>query len=198
MRLAWTRENVAFANPCFNSNGRDMTQCAADAGVPDLHDAAGQHRAVARQRRHPARRTRSPGSCPGQGRPRHQAGRQVRVRRRRQHQPGQHERHLRVRPQRRAVRCQQPVHLSRSLTIRVGGESRFYEKAHYVTGFAQDKWRMNNRLTLSLGLRYDLEVIPIPGDRRPDHRRGQLPGRHEQLRSRGSASPTTSAAAAGA
>ena len=27
MRLAWTRENVAFANPCFNSNGRDMTLC---------------------------------------------------------------------------------------------------------------------------------------------------------------------------
>ena len=27
MRLAWTRENVAFANPCFNNNGRDMTQC---------------------------------------------------------------------------------------------------------------------------------------------------------------------------
>ena len=27
MRLAWTRENVAFANPCFNGNGRDMTLC---------------------------------------------------------------------------------------------------------------------------------------------------------------------------
>ena len=28
--------------------------------------------------------------------------------------------------------------------------------------FAQDKWRFNPHLTLSLGLRYDLEAIPIP------------------------------------
>ena len=27
MRLTWTRENVTFANPCFNSNGRDLSQC---------------------------------------------------------------------------------------------------------------------------------------------------------------------------
>ena len=44
---------------------------------------------------------------------------------------------------------------------RVGGPSRFYEKATYVSAFAQDKWRMTPRLTLSLGLRYDLEVVPI-------------------------------------
>jgi hypothetical protein len=47
-------------------------------------------------------------------------------------------------------------------SIRVGGPSIFYEKAHYVSGFAQDKWRISNRLTASLGVRYDLEIIPIP------------------------------------
>jgi hypothetical protein len=47
-------------------------------------------------------------------------------------------------------------------SIRVGGPSIFFEKAHYASGFAQDKWRVNNRMTLSLGLRYDLEIIPIP------------------------------------
>ena len=56
--------------------------------------------------------------------------------------------------------------------------------AHYVSGFAQDKWRLNNRLTLSLGLRYDLEDHPDSRDRRPDHRRRQLPGRYEQLQPR--------------
>jgi hypothetical protein len=27
LRLTWTRENVAFANPCFNGNGRDQAAC---------------------------------------------------------------------------------------------------------------------------------------------------------------------------
>jgi hypothetical protein len=27
LRLTWTRENVAFANPCFNNNGRDQAAC---------------------------------------------------------------------------------------------------------------------------------------------------------------------------
>jgi outer membrane receptor protein involved in Fe transport len=34
-------------------------------------------------------------------------------------------------------------------------------KGHYLGAFLQDKWRVNDRLTLSLGLRYDLERIPI-------------------------------------
>jgi hypothetical protein len=46
-------------------------------------------------------------------------------------------------------------------SIRVGGPSIFFEKAHYVSGFVQDKWRVNNKLTMSLGARYDLEIIPI-------------------------------------
>ena len=82
------------------------------------------------------------------------------------------------------------------LTIRVGGESRFYEKAHYITGFVQDKWRMNNRLTLSLGFRYDLEVIPIPETDDPITGRGQLPRRQEQHPAAGRLLPTTWAAAA--
>ncbi len=47
-------------------------------------------------------------------------------------------------------------------SIRVGGPSTFYEKAHYIAGFAQDKWRLNSNITLSLGARYDVEIIPIP------------------------------------
>ena len=47
------------------------------------------------------------------------------------------------------------------LWIRVPGALNTYQKAHFVAAFAQDKWRMNSRTTLSLGLRYDLEVQPI-------------------------------------
>ncbi len=47
------------------------------------------------------------------------------------------------------------------LTIRVGGPQRLFLKTHTLEAFAQDKWRVNRRLTLSLGVRYDLEVVPI-------------------------------------
>ena len=47
------------------------------------------------------------------------------------------------------------------LQIRVPGALNRYQKAHFAAGFAQDKWRLSNRATLSLGLRYDLEVEPI-------------------------------------
>jgi len=54
-----------------------------------------------------------------------------------------------------------PATYPERLQIRVPGPANFYMKAHFASGFAQDKWRVTNRLTLSLGLRYDLEVIPL-------------------------------------
>ncbi|HEY6613451.1 MAG TPA: TonB-dependent receptor, partial [Vicinamibacterales bacterium] len=46
-------------------------------------------------------------------------------------------------------------------TIRVPGKGGSFNKSNYFAAFAQDKWKLNDRLTLSLGLRYDLEVIAI-------------------------------------
>jgi hypothetical protein len=45
-------------------------------------------------------------------------------------------------------------------TIRIG-EFNLFMKSHALEAFAQDKWQANRRLTLSLGVRYDLEVTPI-------------------------------------
>jgi hypothetical protein len=47
------------------------------------------------------------------------------------------------------------------LQIRVPGASESYMPGHFISGFAQDKWRVNNRLSLSLGVRYDLEILPL-------------------------------------
>ncbi len=47
------------------------------------------------------------------------------------------------------------------LSVRVPGAQQFTQKAHFIGGFVQDKWRMGDRLTVNLGARYDLEVIPI-------------------------------------
>ena len=46
------------------------------------------------------------------------------------------------------------------LTIRTG-EYDATMKNHTVEAFVQDKWKMGASTTLSLGLRYDLEIIPI-------------------------------------
>jgi hypothetical protein len=47
------------------------------------------------------------------------------------------------------------------LTVRVPGESDYYVKGTEVGAFVQDKWKINSRLTASLGLRYDVEIVPI-------------------------------------
>src|SRR5262249_13946842 len=46
-------------------------------------------------------------------------------------------------------------------SIRVPGVSNIYVKGKEVSAFAQDKWRVNRRLTASLGVRYDVEIVPI-------------------------------------
>lgn len=51
------------------------------------------------------------------------------------------------------------------LTIRMGEFEEFIEN-HTVEAFAQDRWKMGNT-TLSLGVRYDLEVIPIDQTHNP-------------------------------
>jgi hypothetical protein len=49
-------------------------------------------------------------------------------------------------------------------SIRVPGALDYELKSHVVELFAQDKWAMKNGLSLSLGIRYDLEIIPIKED----------------------------------
>ncbi|HEX6740106.1 MAG TPA: TonB-dependent receptor [Vicinamibacteria bacterium] len=53
------------------------------------------------------------------------------------------------------------------LTIRVPGALAFQQKEQFFGAFLQDKWRINPKLTLSLGLRYDIEKIPIEENDNP-------------------------------
>jgi len=47
------------------------------------------------------------------------------------------------------------------LSIRVPQLSDFITKGHEVGVFAQDKWKMSSHLTISAGVRYDVEIVPL-------------------------------------
>jgi hypothetical protein len=47
------------------------------------------------------------------------------------------------------------------LSIRVPAPSDFVVRGTFIGLFAQDKWKVNSRVTASVGVRYDLEVLPI-------------------------------------
>ncbi len=53
------------------------------------------------------------------------------------------------------------------LSVRVANPVNFLMKGHFIGMFAQDKWKVRDRLTLSLGARYDLEVLPTPNRNNP-------------------------------
>lgn len=53
------------------------------------------------------------------------------------------------------------------LSIRVGNPLDFLMKGHFIGGFVQDKYRPSQRLTISAGLRYDVEIVRTPNQRNP-------------------------------
>ena len=162
MRLAWTRENVAFANPCFNNNGRDMTKCEPTLAFQTYTT---QQDNTAQSRINDAIQFDNTFSWFKSG---WKGDHDIKLGGNYEYvgamnvNQGNMNGTFAFGRNDGPFNAADPFTYPERLTIRVGGESRFYEKAHYVTGFFQDKWRLNNKLTLSLGLRYDLEVIPIP------------------------------------
>lgn len=61
------------------------------------------------------------------------------------------------------------------LQIRVPGAQNYLLKGHFLGLFVQDKWKLNPRATLNLGLRYDLENVPVNEANNPDFGSGEYP-----------------------
>jgi hypothetical protein len=161
LRVTWTRENVTFANACFNTNGRDMTKCPVTLAFQDYND---QQDNTAQARINDGIQVEE---TLGWFLPGRHGDHDIKFGAQYEYSGAFNTNQGNMNgtfafgrsnvPFNSAVPSTYPDRFS----IRVGGPSTFYEKAHYISVFAQDKWRFNRHLTFSLGARYDYEVIPL-------------------------------------
>lgn len=166
VRAAFTREDVAFANPCFNGNGQNQAACPPTLAYQNFTN---QQNSVAQARVNDAYQLEDTFSwfVPDRG--------------------GDHDIKFGVQYQYSTQRFSNqgsgngvfsfasdrlfdpsdPSTYPERLSIRVPGPQEFFQKGHHLSAFAQDKWQMDGRLTVSLGLRYDIDILPIREENNP-------------------------------
>jgi hypothetical protein len=161
-RVGWTQEDVSFGNPCFNANGRNQAACEPTLTFQTFTD---QQSATAQARVNDAIQVEDTMSwfIPGKR--------------------GDHDIKFGVQGQYSQSRNSTQDNLNgvfnfglsngpfdpanprtypERFTIRVPGAGGSFNKSNYFAGFVQDKWKVNNALTITAGVRYDLEIIPVP------------------------------------
>jgi hypothetical protein len=161
MRVAWTQEDVAFANPCFNS-GRNQAACAPTL---DFQTFTGQQSDVAQSRVNDAYQVDNTFSwfVPGRS-----GDHDIKLGAQWQHSQSVNLNQGNLNGSFSFSQSNGPFNANDFRTypdrfsLRVPGESRSFNKNQSLGAFAQDKWRLNERLTLTLGLRYDVENVTMP------------------------------------
>jgi len=162
LRTTWTRENVAFANHCFNTNGRDLSKCEPTLSFQTLID---QQDNTAQARIDDAIQL---DETLAWFLPNHHGDHDIKFGAQYEYTGALNLNQGNLNGTFSFAQSNGPFDPNNPFTypdrfsIRVGGQNRVYEKIHYFAGFAQDKWRVSPRTTVSLGLRYDLESMPIP------------------------------------
>jgi len=160
-RLTWTRENVAFANPCFNNNGRNQAACLPQLNFQTFTD---QQSNLAQFRINDGIQAEE---TLGWFLPNKRGDHDIKVGAQYEYSGAKNITQDNLDGTFSFGTSNGPFNSSNPFTypdrfsIRVGGPLNVYEKAHYFSAFAQDKWRLTKDLTVSLGLRYDLERIPL-------------------------------------
>jgi outer membrane receptor protein involved in Fe transport len=162
LRVTWTRENVTFANQCYNDNARDLTPCPPTLQYQNFitqQDNTGQFRINDGVAIDNTLAWFLPGK---RGDHDIKVGVQYIYSGAENENQGNLNGTFAFAQNDLDFNASNPRTYPDRFTVRVGGPSVFFQKASYYSGFVQDKWRFTPRLTLSLGLRYDLEVIPVP------------------------------------
>lgn len=162
-RVTWTRENVAFANACFNGNGRDLAKCPVTLAFQDYIDQQDNTAQTRINDGLQAEETLAWFVPNARGSHDIKAGVQYSYSGAANENQGNLNGTFSFGRSNVAFNPAVPSTYPDRLTVRVGGPSTFYEKAHYLAAFAQDKWQIGQRVTLNIGARYDVEVIPLQG-----------------------------------
>lgn len=162
LRLAWTREDVAFANPCFNTNGRNQAACPPTL---DFDTFTTQQSSVAQSRVNDAYQIENTLSwfVPGRA-----GDHDLKMGIQWQHSQSENLNQGNLNGTFSFSQSNGPFNPADPRTypdrfsIRVPGESRSFNKNQSIGAFFQDKWKMTDRLTLTLGVRYDVENTVLP------------------------------------
>jgi outer membrane receptor protein involved in Fe transport len=162
LRATWTRENVAFANHCYNTSGRDLAQCEPTLSFQtyvDQQDNTAQARIDDAIQIDETLAWFLPGK---HGDHDIKFGAQYEYTGANNLNDGNANGTFAFAQNDKPFDANNPFTYPDRFTIRLGGQNTTYEKIHYAAAFVQDKWRFTPNLTFSLGLRYDLEKFPIP------------------------------------
>jgi hypothetical protein len=167
LRVNWTQEDVAFANPCYNNNGRQQAQCEPTLNFQNFVD---QQSDRAQARINDAYQIDNTFSwfVPGK-----KGDHDLKFGAQYQYSTVQNSNDGNLNGTFSFAQSNGPFNQSNPRTypdrfaIRVGGPLASKQKVHFVGAFAQDKWKLTNHLTLSLGLRWDAEVTPITASDNP-------------------------------
>jgi hypothetical protein len=168
LRVGWTQEDVSFANPCFNGNGRDQAACEPTLAFQTFTD---QQANTAQARVNDAYQIENTFAwfVPNRG-----GDHDIKLGAQYEYIEADNRAQDNLNGTFSFGQNDQPFDPANPrtypdrLTIRVPGQGRVFEKAHYFSVFAQDKWKITHRATLTIGARYDREEIPVPERNNPD------------------------------
>jgi hypothetical protein len=161
VRLAWTQEDVSFGNPCFNGNGRVQASCPATLSFQTY--TAGNS-AVAQARVNDAYQLEDTLSwfVPGKkGDHDIKAGVQLQYSQSRNDAQDNLNGTFSFTQNNLPFDPANPRTYPDRFSIRVPGASRSLNKSGSLGVFVQDKWKLTTNLTITAGLRYDLERVTL-------------------------------------
>lgn len=161
LRLGWTQEDVSFGNPCYNANGRNQAACPPTLAFQTFTD---QQNNTAQNRINDAYQIENTLSwfLPNRGGDHDvKAGFQYNYAQAKNWNDGNLNGTFSFGRSDVPFDPSDPRTYPDRFSIRIGGPSYSLNKSTYFAAFIQDKWKMNSRMTLSLGVRYDVEIIPI-------------------------------------